>query len=412
MVKVADPILMREINKYHVLETIRRHGKISRVEISKHTFLSATTVSAITSALIEEGLIAAIHTKPSRDAPRGRPRVFLDLIPDAAYVVGIMIAVGRTTTTLINFKGEAIASMQIPVRIFSWELDTIVDLIEGSVREIVSQEGIDLEKIKGIGIGVPGVVNPTSGFSHSSPVFGVRDMPIVDVLEERMQIKVRIEKPSSLVALAESWFGLARDDDCFAVVALDDTVSLSVMLGGDLHRGASGLGPTFAHITSGSEGRICACGQHDCLNTYASTSALVEKWNAQENTQLDLSKASNAKVIEAICTAARAGNAHASELLREQGVALGVAVSHVVNIVNPTKIIVGVQLAAHQEAVEEAFRQSVEQNSFEPHFKSTEIFFDIFDEKLWASGAAALVLKDIYSAPWTVERPLQSGKIK
>ena len=72
--KIADPLLMREINKYHVLETIRCYGQISRVEISERTLLSGTTVSAITAALIEEGLIEAIHTAPATEVQRGRPR--------------------------------------------------------------------------------------------------------------------------------------------------------------------------------------------------------------------------------------------------------------------------------------------------------------------------------------------------
>ena len=69
VVKIADPLLMREINKYHVLETIRCHGQISRVEISERTLLSGTTVSAITAALIDEGLIEAIHTATRNMGP-------------------------------------------------------------------------------------------------------------------------------------------------------------------------------------------------------------------------------------------------------------------------------------------------------------------------------------------------------
>lgn len=402
VVKVADPLLMREINKYNVLETIRRHGKISRVEISERTLLSGTTVSAITSALLEEGLIQAIHTKPGGDAPRGRPRVLLDLIPDAAYVVGIMIAERRTTTTLANFKGEAIASVQVPVRIAEWAPEVIVDLIEGSVREIISQGGVDAEKIKGIGIGIPGIIDPASGRSHSSPVFGARDMPIGQLLEDRMQIKVRIEKPANLVALAESWFGFAQRDDTFAVVAIDDSVGLSLFLGGDLHRGASALGPTFGHIKVGSEGRICECGQIDCLQTYVSPQALMQNWHSKADLSSEKNRLSGMQALGALCAYAQAGDVHAKEVLQEQGKMLGIGVSHIINLINPAKIIIGIEDASYQDIVEAHFRASAEQNSFAAHYASTEIIFHIFDEQMWASGAAALMLRDIYSAPWTV----------
>ena len=86
--KTADPELMRAINRFHVMDAIRRFGPISRVEISDRTQLSATTVSAITAALLDDGLIITQQLGGIRDAARGRPRVMLELNPAAAHVVG------------------------------------------------------------------------------------------------------------------------------------------------------------------------------------------------------------------------------------------------------------------------------------------------------------------------------------
>ena len=90
--KTADPELMRAINRFHVMDAIRRFGPIARVEISDRTELSATTVSAITGALLDDGLIITHQLGGIRDAARGRPRVLLDLNPDAAHVVGARLA--------------------------------------------------------------------------------------------------------------------------------------------------------------------------------------------------------------------------------------------------------------------------------------------------------------------------------
>src|SRR5579871_960514 len=87
--KTADPELMRAINRFHVMDAIRRFGPISRVEISDRTELSATTVSAITAALLDDHLILPLQVGAVRDAARGRPRVMLELAPDAAFVVGV-----------------------------------------------------------------------------------------------------------------------------------------------------------------------------------------------------------------------------------------------------------------------------------------------------------------------------------
>ena len=161
VVKIADPLLMREINKYHVLETIRSHGQISRVEISEHTQLSGTTVSAITGALIEEGLVEAIHSAQNGEAPRGRPRVMLGLVRDAAYVVGIKISERLSTATLTDFRGETVAVAELPLTLTNRPDAETVDLIEGLVGDCIGRSGIDRSRIRGIGIGVPGIVSCT-----------------------------------------------------------------------------------------------------------------------------------------------------------------------------------------------------------------------------------------------------------
>jgi transcriptional regulator of PTS gene len=147
VVKIADPLLMREINKFHVLETIRRHGQISRVEISERTLLSGTTVSAITGALIEEGLIHAAHTQVNEEAHRGRPRVLLGLVADAAYVLGIKISEAATTVTLIDFTGEQVASVQLPIRLSRQPADVIADLIEDAMDDCINKSGVDRNRI-------------------------------------------------------------------------------------------------------------------------------------------------------------------------------------------------------------------------------------------------------------------------
>ena len=86
--KTADPELMRAINRFHVMDAIRRHGPVSRVQICQVTELSATTVSAITAALLDDRLITSLQVGAVRDAGRGRPRVMLQLNPDAAYEIG------------------------------------------------------------------------------------------------------------------------------------------------------------------------------------------------------------------------------------------------------------------------------------------------------------------------------------
>lgn len=401
VVKIADPLLMREINKFHVLEAIRHHGQISRVEISERTLLSGTTVSAITGALIEEGLIHAIHTPSNGETQRGRPRVLLGLVPDAAYVLGIKISEAMTTVTLVDFRGEPVSSAQLPIRMARQPVEVIADLIEDALDDCVNKSGVERSRIKGIGIGVPGLVDPKSGRSYSSSVFGEREIPIGSTLSERTGLPVRLEKPANLLALAESWFGHAQQERSFAVVTLDQTVSLGLWLDADLHRGASTLGPTFGHIKVGGDGTVCECGQKDCLNAHVSISALKRAVSARLGPEFMTRPLARTDLLSALAEAADAGEAGAMALIEAQGHMLGLGVSHVVNLINPEKIIVALEARRYGELIEPSLRAAVAANSFRAHFAATKIIFHDMDDQLWARGAAALMLRDVYSAPWT-----------
>jgi len=392
---------MREINKYHVLETIRCHGQISRVEISERTLLSGTTVSAITGALIEEGLIHAAHVQVNGEGHRGRPRVLLGLVPDAAYVLGIKISQAMTTVALVDFRGELVSTAQLPIRLARQPVDVIADLIEDAMDDCVNKSGIDRKRIRGVGIGVPGIVDPRSGRSYASTVFGEREVPLSALLGERTGLPVKLEKPANLLALAEAWFGHAQRDRNFALIVLDQTASLGIWLDDEIHRGASTLGPTFGHLKVGSQGVPCECGQRDCLNAHASETALREQSCRALGSAFVEAPLARTNIMAALADACDAGHKTARGVIDAHGEKLGIGVSHVVNLINPAKIIIALESQRYSQLVEPALRAAAAANSFRAHFASTELIFHTLDDQLWARGAAALVLRDIYSAPWT-----------
>src|SRR5271168_1291934 len=156
--KTADPELMRAINRFHVMDAIRRFGPVSRVEISQLTELSATTVSAITAALLDDRLIIPIPVGAVRDAGRGRPRVMLKLTPSAAYVVGVKLAPDQITVAVTNFCAAVLRSLALPVRIDRQTASVFADLVDYCVRRCVSVAGLDMPEISCVCVGLPGVV--------------------------------------------------------------------------------------------------------------------------------------------------------------------------------------------------------------------------------------------------------------
>ena len=119
--QTADPELMRAINRFHVLDTLRRFEPISRVEIGARTRLARATVSAIVSDLIAEGLVREglaeeVAESNGPAAGRGRPRIMLRMNPQAAHVVGIKLSLHQIAILVTNLKAEVLLSLVLPVR--------------------------------------------------------------------------------------------------------------------------------------------------------------------------------------------------------------------------------------------------------------------------------------------------------
>ena len=246
--KTADPELMRAINRFHVMDAVRRFGPVSRVELSQLTELSPTTVSAITAALLDDKLIVPLQVGALRDPGRGRPRVMLRLNPDAARVVGVKLAPDQITIAVTNFCADVLRSLALPIRIDRQTSTVIADLVEDGVRRCVSDAELEMSQISGVCVGLPGVVERAAGVCRQSPIFGERDVAFGPSLTERLGVPVTIDSDVNLVALAEHWFGQARELNDFLVVSVERSLGLGILHNGELFRGANGLSPDLGDM--------------------------------------------------------------------------------------------------------------------------------------------------------------------
>ena len=210
-IKIADPELMRAINRFHVLDAIRVHGPISRVEIAERTELSRATISAITGALIEDALIDARHVQVPNGGPRGRPRVMLELNRQAAHVCGVRLSADRISIAVTDFKADVVGAVHLPIRSVRQAVGVVADLIEDGVRQCIADAGLPLEGISGIGIGLPGVIDARTGICLSTPILSDGAADLSGLLDSRFPAPVTVENDAHLVAMAERWFGHGRD---------------------------------------------------------------------------------------------------------------------------------------------------------------------------------------------------------
>lgn len=397
--KTADPELMRAINRFHVMDAIRRSGPISRVEICEQTELSPTTVSAITAALLDDGLITASPVAPAADQPRGRPRVMLSLNPQAAAVCGAKLAPNQITIAVTNFQADLLAGLSLPIRVDRQPVPVILDIVEDGVRRCVDDAGLALADLSGLCIGLPGVIERATGICRQSPLFRERDHDFGADLQARLQLPATIDADVNLITQAEHWFGHGRGLNDFLVVSVEHVIGLGIIHGGELFRGAGGLSPDLGDLVvwpGATPGRLSAT---------ASTTAIA----AAAAQRVDDAALRGSRGLERAVQLARDGGATAP-VFALAGQALGVAIANLITLFAPPRVILTGSGLQAGDLLLGPLRQALRDALPVALADVAEVVVHETDDALWARGAAALSLRDLYGAPWNTTGPVKKSR--
>ena len=382
--KTADPELMRAINRFHVMDAIRRFGPISRVQISDLTELSAATVSAITGLLLDDALIVPRQVGAVRDAARGRPRVMLELNPEAAHVAGVKLAPDQITVVVTNFRADVLNALSLPIRVDRQPASVTADLIEDGVRRAVADAGLSMSKVNGVCVGLPGVVERAAGRCRQSPIFRERDVPLGAWLSTRLGRPVTIDSDVNLVTLAEHWFGHGRGLDDFLVVSIEHSLGLGIMHDGELFRGANGLSPDFGDL-------IVHPPAGDGQNTPDRLAALVAVLRGDQEVNGQPGR--------------RPERADEAAIYADIAVALGIAIANLITLFAPPKVILAGAALSVGDALIGPLRAAVAEHTPPSLADVAEIIVHRWEDESWARGAAAMTLRDLYGAPWNTTGP-------
>ncbi|KTR08258.1 ROK family transcriptional regulator [Aureimonas ureilytica] len=402
--KTGDPELMREINRFHILDLIRRHGPISRVELCARGELSSTTVSAITGALIEDGIIQPVAVGGIHEPTRGRPRVMLQLNPVAARVVGLRVGPHGIAVTVTDFRGEILASLELPVRVRRQSVPVVADLAEDAVRRAVVEAGLTLKSIDSVCATVPGIVEYGTGLVRLSPIFSEPDVVFGEALSSRLGVPAIVESDANALALAEHWFGSCRDMSDFAVVSLEQAIGLGVLHGGQLFRGVHGLSHDIGSMVIGrqADGRLLR------LIDLASEQAVLCGFEADPSMRDAVHAGLGLRHAVERLSSDGVDVASVRDVVEQAGHAIGIAVANIVTLFAPPRIVLSGALLHLGAALTDAIAQGFAEAVAEPLARSTTMSFDPprASARL-GQGAAAVALCELYGSPWNTTGPVR-----
>ncbi|MEZ7812456.1 MAG: putative NBD/HSP70 family sugar kinase [Paracoccaceae bacterium] len=380
--------------RQQIFERVRAAGQIARVRVAKELGVSPATVTTITSELIDAGFIEEIAVVREGDHGRGRPSVALGVRAEAHYVVGIKLSDREHTAVLIDFAGNRIADDAVPRKPGKMALPDLLDAAEQLLDRVCAKAKIDKNLLSSIGLGVPGFVDCAQGQVLWSPVLIDQNVPLAEAATLRFGIAVQIDNDANLVTLAELWFGAGRSLSDFAVVTIEHGVGMGVVLNHRIYRGANGLGTELGHTKVQLDGALCRCGQRGCLEAYIADYALAREattalnWSHKEGQSIT-------NLLESLYNNAKAGNPAARSIFRRAGRYLAVGLSTVVNIFDPTLIILSGERMRYDylyanETMDELANLITTSGRGMPHIE-----VHAWGDLLWAHGAAALALSQV-----------------
>lgn len=391
--KTVDPEDVRATTRFRVVDTIRRRGPIARVELAEATDLSPTTVSSITAVLLDDGLIIALPPETMRDAGRGRPRVRLKLREDAAYVVGVKLSPDEITIVVTNFCGLQIKSVTVPVLLDRQPAAVTADLVEDATRRCVGDAGLSMDDVQGTAVGLPGVIERSTGLCRQSAVFRQTDVPFAAYIRERLGTPVVIDTDVNMIAVAHHWFGQNDGIDDFVVVSVEHGLGLGIMHGGEIFRGANGLSPDLSDliVRSGSSG-----GPAVRLGQIASMGAVLSRIQPYLPSRHYRFWTTEAGMRELVALARESSAIR--EVFAEVGEALGQTVANLIALFSPPKVILVGAILGAETVLTDPLRRSSRLWTPASHLDVTDIITRNWGSEMWANGAAAMALTTLYGA--------------
>lgn len=325
-------------NRRLVLQTIYDQSPLSRAEIARITHLTATTVSNVVMALIDEGLVREVG---SISTSRGKPPTLISLVDDAFYLICVDLGRRIFQGAITDLRGQIIHRISIPSNGYTGDdaLNLVLTLLDQLQTEVSGE-------LLGIGIGAPGIINPDLGIAQKSVNFGWYNLPLQSLIQERYGLPVRIANDCHLAVLAEYRFGRYKNCPNLALLRIGHGVGAGIILNGQLIHGQSFGAGEIGHIALIEDGDLCSCGNTGCLETVISSRAIVQKAQAILSKQ-DEPRDNNVSSIDIdqVVQAVSDGDLWVKPIVEEAGYYLGIALAQIVGILNVPHILLSGSVA-------------------------------------------------------------------
>jgi predicted NBD/HSP70 family sugar kinase len=342
----ATPPLLKHLNERTVLETIRAGAPISRAEISRRAGISKPTVSLALRSLVNAGLVREALQDP--EGPR-YGAVFFEPVPDAAFVVGLDLGARFLRGAVCDLAGEIRVRQDVELR--GADADGALRAIESLHESLLASSDLAPERIDGVVLGVPGVVENGSGkLRLTTPyIAGLEGRELRAEVEERLSVAVTLDNDINLAAVGEQWLGVARGVDDFAFLSIGSGMGTGLVLGGNLHRGHNGAAGEIDWALAGVGDEVDASAE--------GVDQLTERLAAERRATTSLTRPYDARLTFA---AARTGDPVARAVVDEVARRIAANIAPIAAVADVALIVLGGGIGTNSDLLLHPVRKLLE----------------------------------------------------
>lgn len=384
---------LRQQNLRGIVHHLYENAPISRVDLAKLTGLNKTTVSSLVEELLENKFIRELGADQSTNV--GRRSILLDLNPTRGYIVSGEIGANFVDVICTDFKFKILWRHKEPL---------VKDNQDESLKISfdVLQKAFDFAKeqgnLLGIAVGVHGLLDKNTGTLLFAPTSGWREVSLLEKLKQSFETEIFVDNEANLAALGEQYLGVAQGNSEVLYISIGRGLGGGIVINGQPYNGSTGIAGEFGHLTLFPDGLLCQCGNRGCWETEVSQAALNRQIeNSIKNGQTTsliqkLSTKSQLSVIN-IVEAAQKGDTTALNALDAVGCNLGIGIASLLNVFNPSLIVLGGELSIAAEYLLPAVHKELKNRSLRWSRENAQIVVARFGSDAAIMGGVASVFQ-------------------
>ncbi|MFJ4918535.1 ROK family transcriptional regulator [Streptomyces sp. NPDC088725] len=372
---------LHRANLERVVRAVRMAGSLTQAEIARRTGLSAATVSNIVRELKNGGTVQVTPTSAG-----GRRARSVALSADAGIVVGVDFGHTHLRVAVGNLAHQVLAEEAEPLDVDASAAEGF-DRAEELVERLIVTTGVSRQKVIGVGLGVPGPIDMESGTLGSTSILpGWTGINPRNELAGRLGVPVHVDNDANLGALGELVWGSGRGVKDLAYIKVAGGVGAGLVIDSQIYRGPGGTAGEIGHITLDESGPVCRCGNRGCLETFTAARYVLPLLRPSHGGDLTL---------ERVVQLARDGDPGCRRVVADVGRHIGSGVANLCNLLNPSRVVLGGDLAEAGELILAPIRESVSRYAIPSAARQLSVLPGALGGRAEVLGALALVLSEM-----------------